>query len=138
MRNTSWVLTAALLAFAGCNATNSLYGGGGNTGGVGGSGGGGGPVGQVVVGNNFFKSAHNGSVNSAVDTITVGSTVTWAWGAAGSHSIQSTGQEPAVFRSSVVMSDANSTYSVQFNTAGTYTYICGVHGAAMSGRIVVQ
>lgn len=137
MRNTSWVLTAALLAFAGCNATNSLYGGGGNTGGVGG-GGGGGPVGHVVVGNNFFKSAHNGSVDPAVDTITVGGTVTWAWGAAGSHSIQSTGQVPAVFRSSVVMSDANSTYSVQFNTAGTYTYICGVHGAAMSGRIVVQ
>lgn len=138
MRKTSWVLTAALLAFAGCNATNSLYGGGGNTGGVGGSGGGGGPVGQVVVGNNFFKSAHNGSVDPAVDTITVGGTVTWAWGAAGSHSIQSTGQEPAVFRSSVVMSDAGSTYSVQFNTAGTYTYICGVHGAAMSGTIVVQ
>ncbi|HWH02197.1 MAG TPA: plastocyanin/azurin family copper-binding protein [Gemmatimonadales bacterium] len=136
MRSTSWVLTASLLAFAGCNATNSLYGGGGNTGGVGG--GGGGPAGQVVVGNDFFKSAHNGSVNPAVDTITVGSTVTWAWSAAGSHSIQSTGQEPAVFRNSVVMSNANSTYSVQFNTAGTYTYICSVHGAAMSGTIVVQ
>lgn len=136
MRHTSWALTAALLAVAGCNAANSLYGGsggGGNLGGVGG-----GPVGRVVVGNNYYRSAHNGSVDPAVDTIRVGGTVTWAWNAAGSHLIQSTGQSPALFQNSAVMSDANSTYAVQFNTAGTYTYICGVHGSAMSGTIVVQ
>jgi plastocyanin len=38
----------------------------------------------------------------------------------------------------VVMGNAGDTYSVTFNTPGTYTYDCGVHGAAMSGRIVVQ
>jgi plastocyanin len=27
---------------------------------------------------------------------------------------------------------------VQFNTPGTYHYICGVHGASMSGTVVVQ
>ena len=56
-----------------------------------GGGGGGGPVGQVTVGNNFFRSAHNGSQNPAVDTIAAGGSVTWTWNAAGSHSIQSTG-----------------------------------------------
>ena len=100
--------------------------------------GGGGPVGQVTVGNNFFRSAHNGSQNPAVDTIAAGGTVTWAWNAAGSHSIQSTGAAPAIFRNSVVMSAANATYSVQFDNPGTYPYDCGVHGAAMSGVIVVQ
>ena len=89
------------------------------------------------MGNIFFRSAHYGSQNPAVDTIAAGSTVTWTWGAAGSHSIQSTGT-PFIFRNSVVMSAANATYVVTFNTPGTYTYQCGVHGSAMTGRIVVQ
>jgi plastocyanin len=29
-------------------------------------------------------------------------------------------------------------YQFQFNTAGTYHYECGIHGAAMSGRVVVR
>jgi plastocyanin len=89
------------------------------------------------VGNNYFQSAHNGSQNPAVDTIAAGTTITWAWNAAGSHSVQSTGT-PGIFRNSVVMSSANARYTVTFNTPGTYTYQCGVHGAAMTGRIVVQ
>lgn len=98
---------------------------------------GGGAVGHVTVGNIFFQSAHNGSRNPAVDTVEVGSTVTWTWSAAGDHSIQSTGT-PGIFRNSVVIGAAGSIYEVTFNTAGTYTYQCGVHGAAMTGRIVVQ
>jgi len=100
--------------------------------------GGGGPVGQIVVGNIFFRSAHNGSQNAAVDTVAAGSTVTWTWNAAGSHSIQSTGQVPNIFRNSVVMNAANDTYAVTFQNPGTYPYDCAVHGAAMSGVIVVQ
>ena len=98
---------------------------------------GGGPVGDITVGNIFFRSVHNGTQNPAVDTIAAGSTITWTWNADGSHSIRSTGT-PAIFRNSVVMGNAGDTYSVTFNTPGTYTYDCGVHGAAMSGRIVVQ
>lgn len=30
------------------------------------------------------------------------------------------------------------TYSVTFPTAGTYHYDCAVHGAAMTGTVVVQ
>jgi plastocyanin len=89
------------------------------------------------VGNDFFQSAHNGSRNAAVDTVVVGETVTWSWNAAGSHSIQSTGLPPEVFRNSVVMSAANSSYALAFREPGTYPYQCAVHGAAMTGRVVV-
>jgi len=41
---------------------------------------GGGPVGSVDVGSGIqFVSGHNGSMNPAVDTVAVGSTVTWTW-----------------------------------------------------------
>jgi plastocyanin len=93
---------------------------------------------QVAVGNNFFRSGHNGSQNPAVDTIAAGARVTWTWSAAGSHSIRSTGVPPEIFRNSIVMSAAGSTYSVRIFNPGTYTYDCAVHGAAMPGRIVVK
>lgn len=127
MRRTTWILAAAILSLVACGGVTSPAGGGG----------GGGPVGQVTVGNTFFRSAHNGSQNPAVDTIAAGSSVTWKWNAAGSHSVQSIGT-PGIFRSSVVMDRANDSYSVTLNTPGTYEYDCAVHGAAMSGRIVVQ
>lgn len=130
MRYTTWMTTAALLALAACGGVTSPGGGGG--------GGGGGPVGDITVGNTFFRSTHNGTQNPAVDTIAAGSSVTWAWNAAGSHSIQSTGTAPEIFRNSVVMSGASDTYTVTFNTPGTYTYDCAVHGSAMTGRIVVR
>src|SRR5439155_11363247 len=75
----------ALAALAGCKSPT--YGGGG------GGGGGGGPSGEVVVGNILFKSAHNGSQNPAIDTVAVGSTVTWTWTSTGTvpHSVRSQG-----------------------------------------------
>lgn len=122
------------------------YGGGGNggTGSNGGGAGGGtssGPApltAAVIVGNNFFKSAHNGTVNTAVDTVAVGGTVTWTWTNTANvpHSIQSLGS--TIFRNSTVQTGDGTTYQVQFNTAGTYEYDCAVHGAMMTGRIVVR
>jgi plastocyanin len=38
----------------------------------------------------------------------------------------------------VVMSGANDSYTLTFRNPGTYTYQRAVHGAAMTGRIVVQ
>ncbi|MDB4898946.1 MAG: hypothetical protein JWN53_754, partial [Gemmatimonadetes bacterium] len=33
---------------------------------------------------------------------------------------------------------SSGSFSRQFTAAGSYDYICSVHGAAMSGRVVVQ
>ncbi len=123
----AWIVAAALVSLAACSSVNSPQGGGG-----------GGPVGQVRVGNIYFRSAHNGSENTAVDTIAAGGSVTWIWDAEGSHSIQSTGTPPGIFRNSVVMGARNNSYTVTLKNPGIYPYQCAVHGAAMTGVIVVQ
>jgi len=136
MRYTTWIVAAALSLTA-CGGATSPSGGGGGGGG-GGSGGGVGPAGQIIVGNILFKSSHNGSQNPAIDTVAVGSTVTWTWTATGSisHSVQSQGSTS--FASGAILAGDGKTYSVTFTTPGTYSYDCAVHGAAMSGTIVVR
>jgi plastocyanin len=111
------------------------------TGGNGGYGGGGGPSpssAAVTVGNVFFRSGRNGTVNPAVDTIAAGGTVTWTWGSNGavSHSVQSQGSPG--FTSSAIQTAAGSSYQVTFPAAGTYRYNCVVHGNSMTGTVVVQ
>jgi plastocyanin len=134
---------------AGSGSGGGLYGGGAGGGGTGGgstggstggaSGGGAAPLtAAVAVGNIFFKSGHNGSTNSAVDTVAAGGTVTWTWTGAGNvpHSIQSLGSPS--FTSSAIETGDGSTYQVKFSTPGTYQYDCAVHGTMMSGTIVVR
>jgi hypothetical protein len=139
-----------LVVLAGCSGysppTSPGTGGGSNGGGTGDGGSSGGDnggspppmVAAVSIGNDLFKSVLNGTVNPAVDTVAVGGTVTWTWTNTGSvsHSVQSLGT--TIFRNSTIMSGDGSTYSVVFAHAGTYEYDCAVHGAAMSGRIVVR
>jgi plastocyanin len=36
------------------------------------------------------------------------------------------------------MSGNDTTYSVDFTTPGVYAYDCAVHGAAMTGRVIVE
>ena len=129
------------LAFAGLLACSGGLGYGGNTpdrsggGGGGVGGGGGGQTGAVTVGSGIqFVSSHNASMNPAVDTITAGSAMKWTWTGTLPHSIRSVGT-PA-FASSGVLTGAG-TYSVNFETPGTYRYDCGVHGEAMTGVVVV-
>jgi plastocyanin len=134
----SGLLAAALLA--GCGSDSSTAPSTGN-GGVGGGTGGGTPAtgnAAVTVGDIFFKSAQNGSSNTAVDTIVAGASVTWTWAAGESlpHSVQSTGTPS--FASSAIQSGGGKSYQVKFPTAGTYQYDCAVHGKSMTGTIVVQ
>lgn len=84
----------------------------------------------VTVGNNFF--------DPAARTVSAGATVTWTWVNTGaiSHSVESVGATS--FTSSPILTGAGQTYSITFDTPGTYEYQCVVHGSAMSGSIVVQ
>lgn len=88
----------------------------------------------VSVGDNFFKSGHNNTQNPAVDTVAVGGTVTWTWVGVANHSVESTGSPS--FTSSAIKTSG--TYAFTFNAAGTYTYDCAVHGASMTGVVVVR
>jgi plastocyanin len=128
----SGLVAAGLLAGCGGSSTTAP-----STGGGGGGGGGVGAAGSVTVGDIFFKSAHNGSSNPAVDTVAAGATVTWTWAAGESlpHSVQSLGSPS--FASSAIQSGGGSSYHVAFPTAGTYQYDCAVHGKMMTGTIVV-
>jgi plastocyanin len=92
----------------------------------------------VTVGDIFFRSAHNGSSNTAVDTVAVNGTVTWTWAPTEAlpHSVQSTGTPS--FASSAIQTGPGNTYGVTFTTPGTYQYDCAVHGPQMTGRIVVR
>lgn len=68
------------------------------------------------------------------DTITVkaGTKITWKWvGTANSHSVQISGQTSP--------EQTSGTFERTFDQGGiSFTYQCGVHKAAMTGRIVVE
>jgi plastocyanin len=91
--------------------------------------------GAVTVGGGIqFTSRHNGTSNPAVDTVNVGDAVTWTWTGNLPHSVRSIGT--STFPSSATLTGSG-THRVQFTTPGTYRYDCAVHGAAMSGTVVV-
>jgi len=130
-----------LTAVVGCQSGTAPYGSGDPYGPAGGGGGTGGnstgTLNAVTVGNIVFTSAHNGSAHPAVDTVALGSTMTWTLTGTGqvTHSVQSLGA--TTFPSSGVLVGEEASYSVKFTAPGTYQYDCAVHGQAMTGTIVV-
>ena len=94
------------------------------------------PSNTVTVANNVFSPGNM--------TVKPGTTVTWNWNTCSGGDGYGDGETCVTH--SVVMDDGSASSSVQskgsyahqFATAGTYTYHCSVHGAAMSGKIVVQ
>lgn len=95
------------------------------------------PVGGIAVTNDAFSPA--------TKTVTVGTTVQWAWNSC-------TGGDPygggeTCVSHSVTFDDGSAssplqgqgTFSKTFNTPGTYTYHCQTHGTmGMTGTITVQ
>jgi len=125
-------ITVMLATAAACGGADGLY----PTSGGGGGGGGGGAAGAVTIGSGIqFVSDHNGTMNPAVDTIPAGSRMTWTWTGTLPHSVRSLGATS--FASSDTRTGSG-TYVVTFPTPGTYQYECAVHGAAMTGTIVVK
>lgn len=88
----------------------------------------------ITFGNNFFESNRNATRDPAVDTTVVGHAVLWT-GTGGTHDVQSLGSPS--FPSSATLAGVGATYTVTFDTPGTYQYDCSIHPDEMSGRIVV-
>ena len=84
----------------------------------------------------------NTSFSPSVRTVAAGSTVTWHWDDCSNNGYGSTCVTHNVTfddGSGVASSSQSSgTFSRTFATAGTFKYHCTIHGAAMSGTIVVQ
>jgi plastocyanin len=145
----SGMLAASLLAGCSDNSTPTApssgtpmsppTSGGGTGGGTAGGTGSAAPATAAVnVGDIFFQSGQNGTSNTAVDTVAVNGTVTWTWATTENlpHSVQSVGSPS--FTSSAIQSGSGNTYQFTFTAPGTYQYDCAVHGAMMTGTIVVQ
>ena len=65
-------------------------------------------------------------------TINVGDTVTWTNKDAAAHSVvvSGIGQTPVLTQ--------NQSGGIAFNAAGTFPYVCGIHGSAMMGTVIVR
>lgn len=92
------------------------------------------PVDGISVNNNFFSPA--------TKTITVGTTVKWAWNSCSGdpyYGGQTCADHNVTFDDGTGSATQNQgTFSRTFNAAGTYSYHCSIHGAAMVGSITVQ
>jgi plastocyanin len=95
-----------------------------------GGGGEGGTVTDPGPGPNNVDVRDNSFSPSAM-SVPVGTTVTWTWRGSNAHD---------VYFSSSVNSGAKTSgsYARQFTAAGSYDYLCTIHGSAMSGQVVVQ
>lgn len=78
---------------------------------------------DVSVEDNFFDPS------SA--RVAVGGSVTWTWNGAVAHNVTfSSGTSSGTY--------ATGTFVRDFPTAGTFDYLCTIHGSAMSGTVVVE
>jgi len=81
----------------------------------------------IQVGDNAFAPSNL--------TVPAGTKVTWAWEGKNPHSVVGSWQGAAV--QSQQFSRTGS-FEFSFDTAGTFAYECGVHGAAMAGKVTVK
>ncbi len=87
-------------------------------------------------GGNAFADQQTGG---STTTITAGTTVQWVW-VSGLHSTTSGTCGTVCTPDGVWDSGIGSgmTFSHTFNQAGTFPYFCKVHGAMMTGTVIVQ
>jgi plastocyanin len=92
---------------------------------------------NVTVANNSFSPADL--------SVAPGTTVTWTWNTCSGGDGYGGGVQTCVSHNIVFDADATTSgiqsqgsYQRQFSAAGTYAYHCSIHGAAMSGKVVVQ
>lgn len=83
----------------------------------------------------IFRSRRNLTINPAVDTIVAGGTIRWVWQGNLMHGIF-LNAPPIVYISGNFTAPNEADFSI--STPGTYAYVCSVHGAPMSGVLVVR
>jgi plastocyanin len=92
------------------------------------------PAGGIEVSNNAFSPV--------TKTVAVGTMVSWAWNSCtgDAYNGQTCVSHSVTFDDGTASSPLQDqgTFNKTFNTAGTFTYHCSQHGAAMSGTITVQ
>lgn len=77
-----------------------------------------------------------GKFEPASVTIKVGQTVHFVSQSNVAHTVK---WDANTFATSAVINQGDAGYTTPaFSAAGTFTYICGIHGSAMSGTILVQ
>lgn len=92
------------------------------------------PAGGIAVTNNAFTPAEK--------TVTTGTTVTWAWSTCtggGGYDAETCVAHGVNFEDGTNSpTQEKGNYTRTFTAVGTYRYHCAIHGAAMSGTIIVQ
>jgi plastocyanin len=92
-------------------------------------------------------TVQNNSFSPATVTIAAGTTVTWTWDTCTSGYDPYTGSSTTCVDHAITWdapggtdsaTQSKGTYQRNFATAGTYNYHCAIHGAAMSGKVIVQ
>jgi plastocyanin len=100
------------------------------------------PGGQQPPSTSNAVAVQNNRFSPAATTVAAGTTVTWTWDSCDDdgyggrvcveHSVTFDGAGGGSARQST------GSYQRQFNTAGTFNYRCTLHGAAMTGQVVVR
>lgn len=82
---------------------------------------------------NRIVTIQNFTFNPATITVNAGDTITWTNADAAVHSARATGGS---FDTGTLFQGDSKT--ITFSVPGTFAYICGIHGASMSGTVVVN
>lgn len=93
-----------------------------------------GPTDPGTAGNTVQVGTPEGGLSFSPPSITVGlnSTVIWSWNSGGvTHNV--TFQD-----ASTSGNKASGSFQKTFPTAGTFSYLCTIHGAVMSGTVTVS
>jgi plastocyanin len=83
----------------------------------------------------FVIQVTDNQFTPAALTVPSGTTVKWVWSGKNSHSVVGN------FGTTNVNTDkykGSGSYQLSLGEHGTFSYQCGVHGAAMTGKIIVQ
>jgi plastocyanin len=126
------VACLAILASCGGSSSTAPYNGGGTTPPPGNGGGTTSP--GCTPGNGTVCLVDGNRFDPSTLTIGVGGTVTFNNVSGTTHNVTFT----TTGSPDNVADFASGTHAVTFSTAGTYNYHCTIHGASMSGVVVVQ